>query len=269
MKYILLILAIIFLIFIYYKIITPYPYPSKYYDPENSKFHIFTKDKEVIKFFTKYNFFIKSLHISGDEKGIKTIEIQSFLPKFLFNFYKIEGFNLKKTNYGVCYFKEDGSLREFTANAESFGFLKTKPQINFKFKKNESFEFESYIEKMPEEKIFKLKDDFDFEAYLGSSPHFKVFFPKIEFLEIFFKGEEGSLIIYDGKNDKKLKFGKVLSNNFKEEKLSFYLKSKKNNFLKKYLNFNYLSLIEEVEIKCFKEKNGEKCKGFFKIKNIY
>ncbi len=266
MKYILLILAIIFLIFIYYKIITPYPIPSKYYDPENSKYHIFMKEKAVIKFFTKYNFFIKSLHISGDEKEIKAVEIQSFLPFFFFKFFKINGFNLKKTDYGACYFKEKGDLKELDLKGESFGFFKTKPLINFKFKKNENFEFESIVKKEAKEDYFALKDGFDIEVYRASSPHFSLLFPEIEDIEIYYKKDSAYLRMMEGGRKKELKFGNFENFKYKKEKLSFYLKAKDMEYLKKFIKNPFLENLKEIEIKCYNKKNFEICNGRFLIK---
>lgn len=266
MKYIFLIIIIILSIFIYYKIITPSPYPSKYFNPESSKWHFFTKDKNIIKIFYNPSFFIKSIHLSGDFEEIKAIEIQSIAPFFIFKFFKFKNFSLINIGYGASFIKEKGNVLNLSKSGESFGWTNTKPEISFKLKKNLYFEFESIVEKIPKEDYFKLKDGFDVEVYKEFSPHFEIFFPEIKEIEVYLKKEAGFISIKERDKIKKISFGDYEFKNFKEEKLSFYLKMKENKFLKKYLNSPIFKNIKEIEIKCKKEADFEKCNGYFALK---
>lgn len=265
MKYIFLIIILILSIFIYYKIITPSPYPSKYFNPENSKWHFFTKDKNIIKIFYNHSFFIKSIHLSGDFEEIKAIEVQSIAPFFVFKFLSLKNFSLINIGYGASFIKERGNILNLSKAGESFGWTNTKPEINFKLKKNLNFEFESIVKEAPQEGYFKLKDDFDVEIYKEYSPHFKIFFPEIEEIEVYLKREAGFISIKEKGKIKKISFGDYEFENFKEEKLSFYLKMKENKFLKKYLNSQIFKNVKEIEIKCRKEADLEKCNGYFTL----
>lgn len=265
MKYIFLIMILILSIFIYYKIITPSPYPSKYFEPESSKWHFFTKDKNIIKLFYNPSFFIKSIHLSGDFEEIKAIEVQSIAPFFIFKFLSLKNFSLINIGYGASFIKEKGSILMLSKSGKSFGWTNTKPEISFKLKKNLNFEFESIVEKSPKEGIFRLKEGFDVEIYNEFSPHFEIFFPKIEEIEIYLKNDAGFISIREKDKCKKISFGDYEFKNFKEEKLSLYLKWKENKFLKKYLNSPIFKNIKEIEIKCKKEAGFEKCNGYFTL----
>lgn len=266
MKYIFFIIILILSLIIYYKIITPYPFPSKYFSPENAKWHFFTKDKEIIKNFYRPSFFIKSVHISGDFDEIKSIEVQSIAPFFIFKFIKLEGFKLIKSEYGSCFLKEKGNFFNLTENGRSFGWINTNPKIDFKLEKNGIYEFESVIKKVAKDRSMKLKDGFDIEVYVSSSPHFQLLFPEIEDIEIYYKKDKGFLRIRQSGGEKELRFGDFENIKFKEEKLSFYLKFNNGDFLKKYLKNPFLELLKDFEIKCKGEGNMEKCKGHFSLK---
>lgn len=238
------------------------------------KWHFFAKDREIIKEFTKYYFFVKSIHLSGDFKDIKIIEIQSFLPHFLFKFYKINGFYFKKTDYGISYVKDlSGNLFSkpfdfiFLEGTGGYGWIKTDPEIKFKIYKNKYFLFESKVEAVPfppKNEVFKLKN-YDLEIYKASSPHFSLIFPDIEEIEVCYKDEKGSFRIKEKGKEKKIKFGSVDLNqeSGKDEKLSFYLKAKEMKNLKKFIKNPFLKNLKEIEIKCASENGFEKCRGFF------
>lgn len=265
MKYLFLIIFLILSLFIFYKIITPYPYPSKYFETNNSKWHFFSKDKKIIKYISFPSFLIKSIHITGDFNEIKGIELQSFVPFFFFKFININGFSLQKTPYGVCFFKEKGIFFDLSEEEESFGWIKTNPRINFKIIKNKFFEFESKVNLKAEERYFNLKKDFDFEVYKAKSPHFELLFPKIEDIEIYFKKDFGYLRLKKNNKTREIKFGDFEIIKFKDEKFSFYLKLNDSKILKNYFKNPFFEKLLSAEIECKGENNTEKCKGIFAL----
>lgn len=272
MKKIFLIIFLIIFIIISYKIITLSHFPSKYLDSEDLKWHLFTKDKKIIKEFTDYYFLIKSIHIAGDFKEIKAFEIHTFLPYFLIKFYKIKGFLLKKTPYSILFYKPPLFKYFFETlkkKEKSFGWIKTEQMINFNLSKNKFFVFESKLNVgnfYSKNETFKIRD-FDLEIYKASSLHFSLIFPEIKEIEVYYKNGKGFFKIKEGKKEKILKIGEIEDSKYRKEILSFYFKMKDPDLIKKFIKNKFLENLKEIEIKCFYEENVEICQGYFLLKN--
>ncbi len=272
MKYLLLIFLIVLslLIFLYYKIISPSPFPSKYLDGNDLNWHFFTKDKDIIKIFIKPNFLIKSMHFSGKDDEIKVIEIQSFIPFFIFKFFKLKGFKLQKTSYGIGFIK--GNLEEkdlILRENLSFGWFKTNPEINFNLIYKEKFFFQSFVRSSATSKKFFLPEDLDIGIISNNSPHFNIFFPYFDFIEIKIKGSKGYIKISQKGKENFLQFGEMDFGKEEEFIGTLYVKYKENKILKNFIQNPILENLKEFEMECKGEKGVEICEGYFVLnKNL-
>ncbi len=272
MKYLLLIFLLILSLFIFlcYKIISPSPFPSKYLDGSALNWHFFTKDKEIIRIFIKPNFLVKSMHFSGKGEEIKLVEIQSFIPFFIFNFYKLKDFKLEKTSYGIGFIKGNFEEKDLILKENlSFGWFKTNPEINFNLIYKERFFFKSFISKGAISKKFSLPKDLDIGIISNNSPHFNLFFPSFDYIEAKIKGTKGYLKVKQKGKENFLQFGEGDFEKEGEFFGSLYIKYKENKILKSFFQNPILNNLKEFEMECKGEKEGEICEGYFILKNNF